>query len=92
MTEAKFTLGQVVTTPGALAALERAEQNPLEFLTRHMNGDWGEVGPEDSAENKLSLRKGFRLMSVYTTKDGEKLWVITEADRSVSTLLLPEEY
>lgn len=92
MAEAKFTLGQVVTTPGALAALERAEQNPLEFLTRHMNGDWGEVGPEDLAENELSLRKGFRLMSVYTTKDGEKLWVITEADRSASTLLLPEEY
>jgi len=90
--QAKFSLGRVVATPGALAALERTGQSPLEFLTRHVTGDWGEVDIEDWAENELSLREGFRLMSVYSLKDGVKLWVITEADRSVTTFLLPEEY
>ena len=55
-------------------------------------GDWGDVPPEDAAENELSLRKGFRLLSAYHTKDKEKIWIITEADRSVTTLLLPAEY
>ncbi len=76
MEQAKFSLGQVVATPGALAALERTGQNPFAFLTRHVTGDWGEVGKEDWAENELSLREGFRLMSVYRTKDGETLWII----------------
>ena len=92
MGQAKFSLGQVVATPGALEALERAGQSPMEFLARHAAGDWGEVGKEDWAENELSLREGFRLMSVYRTKDGEILWVISEADRSVTTFLLPSEY
>ncbi|MGE0827680.1 MAG: hypothetical protein AB7G75_37405 [Candidatus Binatia bacterium] len=92
MGSAKFSLGRVVATPGALAALERAGQSPVEFLSRHVTGNWGEVDIEDWAENELSLREGFRLMSVYTTKQGEKLWVITEADRRVTTFLLPAEY
>ena len=87
-----FTLGQVVATPGALAALEKAGQQPGEFLARHVNGDWGEVPPEDIKENELSLQHGFRLLSAYSTSAGDKFWVITEADRSSTCILLPEEY
>jgi hypothetical protein len=85
-------IGRMVATPGALKALAEAEQTPLEFLSRHMNGDWGEVGPEDWAENDLSVREGFRILSAYTLKTGVKIWIITEADRSVTTILLPDEY
>ena len=64
----------------------------MEFISQHTVGDRGEVGTEERAENELSLREDFRLLSVYFLKDGEKLWVITEADRSATTLLLPSEY
>jgi hypothetical protein len=87
-----FGLGQVVATPGALSALERANQTPIEFLSRHVAGDWGELEAQDIAENGYSLSHGFRLLSSYRTKLGETVWVITEADRSATTLLLPEEY
>jgi hypothetical protein len=89
---ALFPLGQTVATPGALAALERAGQSPCEFLNRHATGDWGDLCPEDVRENQLSLKEGFRILSNYTTAAGDRLWVITEADRSVTTLLSPEEY
>lgn len=89
---AKFPLGQVVTTPGALAALEQAEQSPLEFLARHASGDWGELDEHDWQENEFSLSRRLRLLSAYRTKLNDKLWVITEADRSATTLLLPAEY
>ncbi len=89
---ALFPLGQIVATPGALAALKRAKQPPTCFLARHAIGDWGELEPTDVAENKYSLIHGFRLLSSYQTDAGEKLWIITEADRSATTLLLPEEY
>ncbi len=87
-----FDLGQLVATPGALAALKKTEQNAMEFLSRHVSGDWGELPKEDKDENRMSLEKGFRLLSSYRTTAGDKLWVITEADRSITTLLLPEEY
>ena len=90
--QALFPLGRIVGTPGAIEALERAGQTAAEFLARHVSGDWGEVPPEDAKENELSLKEGFRVMSVYTLRTGVKLWLITEADRSVSTLLLPDEY
>jgi hypothetical protein len=64
----------------------------LEFLSRHLRGDWGDLCPEDKTENELSLKHGFRVMSSYEVTRAEKIWVITEADRSVTTLLLPEEY
>ena len=83
-----FTLGQVVATPGALAAIEKAGQQPGEFLARHVSGDWGEVPPEDIKENEFSLQNGFRLLSAYHTRAGDKLWVITEANHS-STCILP---
>lgn len=90
---ALFPLGQIVATPGALAALGKAGQTPLDFLSRHVCGDWGELDEHDRKENELSLKRGFRLLSSYRTgADDTKVWVITEADRSVTTLLLPEEY
>jgi len=89
---ALFPLGQIVATPGALAALERAKQPATCFLDRHATGDWGALDPTDIAENEYSMAHGFRLLSSYQTGAGEKLWIITEADRSVTTLLLPEEY
>ena len=92
MKKALFELGQLVATPGALAALERAHQAPGEFLTRHMSGDWGEVPEEDKTENEVSLLNGYRILSAYRTKLGERLWLLTEEDRSVTTILLPEEY
>jgi len=88
----KFQLGQVVATPGALGALEKTGQTPEEFLKRHISGDWGDVGEEDSALNDQSLIDGSRLLSSYQTSDGTKLWVITEADRSSTCLMLPSEY
>lgn len=87
-----FPLGRVVATPGALRALQEAGESPSFYLSRHARGDWGDVCPEDSAENTLALREGFRIMSVYETAKGTRLWIISEADRSVTTLLLPEEY
>jgi hypothetical protein len=89
---AKFPLGRTVATPGALAAVAAAGQTPSEFLDRHVAGDWGEVPAEDALENQRSLACGFRILSAYRTLRGERLWVITEADRSVTTILLPEEY
>ena len=84
-----FELGQIVATPGTLAALKKSGQQPGEFLTRHVNRD---LSDEDRKENDYSLEHGFRLLSAYRTHAGDKLWIITESDRSVTTLLLPEEY
>jgi hypothetical protein len=91
-TTAQFPLGQVVATPGALEALMRTKTLPVHLLARHQAGDWGDVDAEDAAENELSVREDFRILSTYHLLDGTKLWVITEADRSATTLLLPSEY
>ena len=88
----RFLLGRVVATPGALSALEKAEQLPAEFLDRHVNGDWGEVPDADKRENELAVEQGLRILSAYTTSAGDKLWILTEADRSATILMLPEEY
>ena len=88
----KFPLGQVVATPGALEALKESAQTPDFFLDKHANGDWGMVDAEDKAENDLSVREGLRILSAFKTLKGKKLWIITEADRSSTTLLLPDEY
>ena len=88
----RFNLGRLLATPGALAAMERSGQGPMDFLSRHARGDWGEVGAEDWKANDRSLTDGTRLLSAYLTSQGEKLWVITEADRSATTILLPDEY
>jgi hypothetical protein len=79
-----FELGQIVATPGALAALKKAGQQPGEFLTRHVHREWGDLSDEDRKENEYSLEHGFRLLSAYRTHAGDKLWIITESDRSVT--------
>ncbi len=88
----KFRIGKLVATPGALAALSEAGQSPVEFVSRHVQGDWGDCCPEDLQANEDALRTGDRLFSVYKTAKGVKIWIITEADRSSTCLLLPEEY
>jgi len=88
----KFPLGRIVATPGVLKALEEANQNPFEFLERHQTGDWGELCEEDKRENEFSLRHGFRILSAYRTRNNVKIWLITESDRSYTTLLRPHEY
>jgi hypothetical protein len=88
----KFRLGQVVATPGALEALEEAGQTVNDFLDRHAQGDWGGLSDEDWQANEYALQEGLRLLSAYTTATGEKIWIITEWDRSYTTLLLPSEY
>jgi uncharacterized protein YdcH (DUF465 family) len=85
-----FELGRVVSAPGALDAL--TEVDIAAALYSHQRGDWGDVCREDWEENELALREGFRLFSVYHTADGTKFWVITEADRSATTLQLPSDY
>jgi hypothetical protein len=87
-----FDLGQLVATPGALTALEKAGQNAMEFLSRHVTGDWGDIPEEDRKENQYSLEHGFRLLSSYHTNADQVVWVITEGSRSHTTLLLPDEY
>ena len=87
-----FPLGQIVATPGALEALEQAGQAAHEFLTKHAHGEWGELSDEDWRENNFAVTRPLRLLSAYRTRLGERLWVITEADRSVTTCLLPDEY
>jgi hypothetical protein len=88
----RFELGQLVATPGALTALGEAGHIPPEFLLRHKHGDWGDLDPDDVAENERAVREGSRVFSAYRTRLDEKFWVITEWDRSVTTLLLPEDY
>ncbi len=89
---ALFTPGQVVATPGALSALADAHQNAVHFLARHLRGDWGDVDAADGQANDHALGHQGRLLSAYTLNTGERLWIITEWDRSATTLLLPHEY
>jgi len=97
MPSAKFDLGQIVATPGALEALESAGQSPAEFLSRHAACDWGEVCEEDQRANDDALKTGARLLSAYRLSDDSKIWIITEAAdddgrRAATTILLPSEY
>jgi hypothetical protein len=86
-----FPLGQIVATPGALDVLDRGAVNAADLLLRHQSGDWGNVPPEDAHENELSIVNGYRILSSYSVGE-DRIWIITEADRSSTTLLLPEEY
>ena len=88
----RFALGQTFITPGAEEAIQIAGQTEIEFLRRHMSGDWGDLSDDDIAENEVALSEGFRLLSSYQTAKGQPLWIITEADRSATTILLPSEY
>lgn len=86
-----FCLGQIVATPPALSLLEKLKRTPAEFLSRHQSGDWGELCKEDQQANDSALKHGDRIFSAYKIDDA-KIWIITEADRSSTTLLLPSEY
>ena len=87
-----FNPGQTVATPGALAALAESAQHPGDFLSRHLRGDWGELCEEDKQVNQEALEHDLRLLSAYRTTAGTKLWIITEADRSATTIMLQVEY
>jgi hypothetical protein len=87
---ARFPLGQTVITPNALSNLLSVDV--LLALGRHASGDWGEVNAEDWQSNQLALGRGERLLSAYRSAAGVKFWIITESDRSVTTVLLPEDY
>src|SRR5262245_46242761 len=87
-----FPLGRVVATPGAAEALEPAEETADKLQARHQTGNWGDVPPEDAAANEASVKQGLRIISAYTLSTGIVVWVITEADRSATTFLLPDEY
>lgn len=87
-----FPLGQVVATPAALELLDRAAVNALDLLHRHQSGDWGNVPPEDAIENTHAIAAGNRILSSYDVTADERIWVITEADRSSTTLLCPSDY
>lgn len=86
----KFSLGQIVATAQAMAALTREDIQLA--LQRHVEGDWGDVEKEDGEDNEQALLDGSRLLSVYESLAGVKFWIITEADRSVTTVLLPSDY
>jgi len=88
----KFSLGLLVSTPGALEALQEANQHPITFLKRHQRGDWGNLWQEDKRANNNALKNGSRLFSAYILSTKVKIWIITESDRSTTTILLPDEY
>ena len=84
-------LGRVVATPGALKLLSEIGEDPFDYLARHATGDWGDLCAFDRRQNEIALREGYRVLSSYDVL-AERVWIITEADRSVTTILLPEEY
>ena len=94
----KFPLGRIYATPGALKLLEGGRQSPHDLLARHVHGDWGLVPWDDAAANEHAIRHGLRILSSYAVGSAESagnrsvIWIITEADRSATTLLLPQEY
>jgi hypothetical protein len=91
MTARLFALGQVVATPGAIETMERTAVAPFTLLARHVSGDWGELGDEDKRENDFSVTRRLRILSAYG-QGNDRLWVITEADRSSTCILRPDEY
>ena len=88
----KFHPGRLAATQGAVEAFATSRESPYAYLLRHVAGDWGDIDPDDVAENEVSLRRGFRLLSSYRLNSGVTVWCITEADRSITTFLLPKEY
>jgi hypothetical protein len=88
----KFSLGTVVATPGALEALRESCEVATTYLAHHACGDWGAVGTTDARLNDEALLDGSRILSVYILQSGVRIWIITEADRSATTVLLPDEY
>lgn len=92
MSDPLFSLGQVVITPGVAAAFEASGDDPRAFLIKHVSLDPGDLDAHDIRENQLSLEQGFRILSAYRLSDATKIWIITEATRESTTILLPSEY
>jgi hypothetical protein len=88
---APLPLGRVLATPRALKLLTEVGEGPFDLLARHATGDWGELCAFDERQNEIALREGLRVLSSYEMTAG-RVWIITEADRSITTILLPEEY
>ena len=92
MAKSLFPLGHIVSTPGALSAMQETRDNPQTYLRRHITGDWDNLDEHDREENEFSVNRDLRIFSAYHLSDGTKIWIITEADRSATTFLLPSEY
>ncbi|SAK87801.1 plasmid related protein [Caballeronia glebae] len=88
----RLTPGRLFATPGALEVLRAANVSVDDLLTRHLRGDWGDLTAEDRRQNDLALESGLRVLSCYELPGGGKVWIITEWDRSVTTVLLPDDY
>ena len=88
----RFSLGQVVATPGALAAADAANDVLMRYVARHVLGEWGDLDATDKRANERALKHGARLLSAYHLRDGTKIWIWTEADRASTCIMLPEEY
>ena len=93
----RFSLGRILATPGALRAIDDSGQSPADFLSRHARGDWGCISAGDRRLNDMAITAGSRILSAYETRDGARLWIITEAEnaagqRESTTILLPQEY
>ena len=89
---ALFQLGEVVATPGAIEAMQSLNVTPQSLLQLHVSGNWGSVDPEDAKTNDAAVKHGDRILSSYRIGEHTRIWIITEWDRSVTTLLLPSEY
>lgn len=87
-----FDLGQFGATPGALSTMARLDMSPLDLIYKHITGDWSDMSAEDQQQNRLAISSGMRIFSSYKLGASVKIWIITEADRSSTTLVLPEEY
>ena len=88
----RFTLGVLVATPGAIAVMDRTGMTADILLRRHQAGEWGDVPPEDAQENEFAIGRELRILSSYNANDADRLWILTEADRSATTILTPDEY
>ena len=87
-----FPPGAIVATPGALEALEEAGEEPSAYLRRHLSGDWGDLDEFDKQQNEGAMENDSRIFSAYVLRNGTRIWIITEADRSSTCVLLPSEY
>ncbi|WP_230463690.1 hypothetical protein [Burkholderia ubonensis] len=88
----RFKLGRIFATPAALEVIAEARVSIIDLLIRHMRGDWGDLSESDGQQNELSINAGLRLLSSYALLSGRTVWVITEWDRSSTTVLLPHDY
>ena len=91
-TTGRFALGRILATPGAITAMREAGESPLRLLKRHAHEDFGDLHEDDVRANLLAIRREMRILSAYVLSTGERVWIITEADRNATTILLPGEY